>query len=191
MNPAPGNNFRALTVIHQGRTNRIVTEVTLFPAFDFNQTPNPGFPGYKTMALWDTGATGSVITGATAQAMQLAPVGKSQVNHAGGTSEHNNYLINLLLPNDIMTTVRVIEAHDIKDNFGAIIGMDIITQGDFAITNVNGETCMTFRVPSIATIDYVVEGDRLRFSGVNRNAPCPCGSGKKFKVCHGRMASHL
>jgi spermidine synthase len=24
------------------------------------------------------------------------------------------------------------------------------------------------------------------FVGVPRNAPCPCGSGKKFKVCHGR-----
>ncbi|MFX8466508.1 SEC-C metal-binding domain-containing protein [Acinetobacter baumannii] len=21
-----------------------------------------------------------------------------------------------------------------------------------------------------------------------RNAPCPCGSGKKFKHCHGRVA---
>jgi len=21
-----------------------------------------------------------------------------------------------------------------------------------------------------------------------RNAPCPCGSGKKFKLCHGREA---
>jgi preprotein translocase subunit SecA len=23
------------------------------------------------------------------------------------------------------------------------------------------------------------------FEGVNRNDPCPCGSGKKFKKCHG------
>ena len=23
---------------------------------------------------------------------------------------------------------------------------------------------------------------------VNRNAPCPCGSGEKFKHCHGRVA---
>ena len=23
---------------------------------------------------------------------------------------------------------------------------------------------------------------------VGRNEPCPCGSGKKFKVCHGRKA---
>ena len=26
------------------------------------------------------------------------------------------------------------------------------------------------------------------YAGVGRNAPCPCGSGKKFKVCHGRTA---
>jgi preprotein translocase subunit SecA len=23
---------------------------------------------------------------------------------------------------------------------------------------------------------------------VGRNAPCPCGSGKKFKHCHGRVS---
>jgi len=23
---------------------------------------------------------------------------------------------------------------------------------------------------------------------VQRNAPCPCGSGKKYKHCHGRLA---
>jgi preprotein translocase subunit SecA len=22
---------------------------------------------------------------------------------------------------------------------------------------------------------------------INRNAPCPCGSGEKFKFCHGRV----
>ena len=26
------------------------------------------------------------------------------------------------------------------------------------------------------------------YAGVGRNAPCPCGSGKKYKVCHGRNA---
>lgn len=28
-----------------------------------------------------------------------------------------------------------------------------------------------------------------RFKGVQRNDPCPCGSGKKFKYCHGRKSS--
>jgi len=26
------------------------------------------------------------------------------------------------------------------------------------------------------------------FEGVSRNSPCPCGSGKKFKHCHGKAA---
>jgi len=26
------------------------------------------------------------------------------------------------------------------------------------------------------------------FAGVGRNDPCPCGSGKKFKKCHGAAA---
>jgi preprotein translocase subunit SecA len=27
-----------------------------------------------------------------------------------------------------------------------------------------------------------------QFEGVGRNDPCPCGSGKKYKACHGRTA---
>ncbi len=29
---------------------------------------------------------------------------------------------------------------------------------------------------------------RNSFAGVGRNDPCPCGSGKKFKFCHGKLA---
>jgi len=73
----------------------------------------------------------------------------------------------------------------------AIIGMDVICKGDFAITNVNGETRMSFRYPSVGTIDYVVEANKIVYAGINRNAPCPCGakdkSGKsvRYKHCHG------
>jgi preprotein translocase subunit SecA len=27
------------------------------------------------------------------------------------------------------------------------------------------------------------------YAGVGRNAPCPCGSGKKYKMCHGRAGT--
>ena len=30
--------------------------------------------------------------------------------------------------------------------------------------------------------------DPTTWGKVPRNAPCPCGSGKKYKHCHGRMA---
>jgi len=30
------------------------------------------------------------------------------------------------------------------------------------------------------------ETQKQQFKGVGRNEPCPCGSGKKYKKCHGR-----
>ena len=44
---------------------------------------------------------------------------------------------------------------------------------------------MSFRTPSMVEIDYVAQHNRVAFGGVSRNDPCPCGSGRKFKVCHG------
>ncbi|OHE84328.1 MAG: preprotein translocase subunit SecA [Lysobacterales bacterium RIFOXYD1_FULL_69_11] len=38
-----------------------------------------------------------------------------------------------------------------------------------------------------ATPDYQ-NGERDAFAGVGRNDPCPCGSGKKYKHCHGQLA---
>jgi preprotein translocase subunit SecA len=38
-----------------------------------------------------------------------------------------------------------------------------------------------------ATADAAVIDDP--YAGVGRNAPCPCGSGKKFKMCHGRSGA--
>ena len=32
------------------------------------------------------------------------------------------------------------------------------------------------------------QAQEQRFAGVGRNEPCPCGSGKKYKQCHGRLA---
>ena len=36
--------------------------------------------------------------------------------------------------------------------------------------------------------DVAVSDDPATWRNTPRNAPCPCGSGKKFKHCHGRMA---
>lgn len=36
----------------------------------------------------------------------------------------------------------------IIDDVDIIIGMDVITKGDFSITNVNGKTEMIFRLPT-------------------------------------------
>lgn len=61
------------------------------------------------------------------------------------------------MPNGIsIPSVRVIEA-TLTGNFEMLIGMDIISHGDFSFTNVNGKSCFSFRIPSIKKIDYVEE----------------------------------
>lgn len=36
--------------------------------------------------------------------------------------------------------------------------------------------------------DEIDLNDPTTWGKIQRNAPCPCGSGKKFKHCHGRFA---
>jgi preprotein translocase subunit SecA len=37
-------------------------------------------------------------------------------------------------------------------------------------------------------IQAVDPHDESTWAGTSRNAQCPCGSGKKYKHCHGRLA---
>jgi len=151
---------RAFTIKFNGRTNRIVTKVGICPAFDPNQYKGKEAP-YKLLeidAIWDTGATGSVLTTETVKQLGLTPIGSVTVAHAGGTSQSNTYLVNFMLPNRVgFPGVRVTECPNIVGKVGALIGMDIITAGDLALTNVNGVTWMSFRIPSMQSIDYVEE----------------------------------
>ncbi|MGH6933937.1 MAG: preprotein translocase subunit SecA [Dongiaceae bacterium] len=41
--------------------------------------------------------------------------------------------------------------------------------------------------PATVRRPAVTAGDPSTWVGVSRNAPCPCGSGKKYKYCHGKM----
>jgi hypothetical protein len=57
----------------------------------------------------------------------------------------------------------------------ALIGMDVIVNGDFAVTNYGGKTKMSFRVPSLADIDFVrdsneQQGNRQQRREQQRNA---------------------
>ena len=187
--------FNAFTTKHNGRANRITTDIMLSKASEPTKQPKSSIQTHKTKALWDTGSTNSSLTRATIKTLGLVPVGTTMVTHAGGSDQSNTHLVNIILPNKVaIFGVLVTECQNVTGNFGAIIGMDIITQGDFAITNVDGFTWASFRIPSKGHIDYVEEANRMIFSGVGRNDPCPCGKkddrGKpvKFKHCHGRSS---
>ena len=188
-------SFHALTIKHNGLVPRIISPTVISPAYDPAHPPTLT-PLERTVdALWDTGATGSVITATTANALNLSPIGSVTMNTAGGTRLALTYLINMLLPNRVhLVGVQVSECPDNAGQFGAIIGMDIIARGDLAITNTNGHTWLSFRIPSVEAVDFVQQANRLTYAGVQRNAPCPCGKRRdngqpvKFKHCHGTMA---
>ena len=125
------------------------------------------------MAIWDTGATSSSITKKMVDQLNLPPVGQAKVIGVHGEKIVNTYFIDLYLPNKVIVPkVKVTEAsrlgpgkHDI------LIGMDVILLGDFAITNCNKKTIMSFRMPSHKEIDFVPEAEahNLRSKpGINR-----------------------
>jgi hypothetical protein len=183
-------HFFAFTVKYNGLADRIITEVSLTPAYDPKAHKQPPYPLFSTQALWDTGATNSMVTAEVAAAMNLVPIGRTRLKHGGGIAETNTYLVNMFLPNYVAVPgIQVAELPIIGEGFGVLVGMDIISKSDLSITNVGGETWMTFRIPSIERIDYVVEASKIKYAGVGRNDPCPCGSGKKFKQCCGRAVT--
>lgn len=127
------------------------------------------------MAIWDTGATSSVVSDRVVQECGLQPFGPAQVHHAQGTAWTEKYIVSIFLPNNV-TMEKVTVTRGIPSGADILIGMDIISAGDFAVTNLNGRTKFTFRIPSSADIDFVKEYRdeekirQLRRSKVNRDA---------------------
>jgi len=141
----------------------------------------------KYTAIWDTGATHSVITKKVMMECKLWPSGMTKVSHAGGESTSNTYFVNIYLPNRVeVCGVRVTEGVLIG-SVDVLIGMDIISKGDFAVTNKDKITAFSFRIPSMQRIDFAnyvyKEKSTKPVKQIGRNDPCPCGSGKKYKHC--------
>lgn len=140
---------------NSGLSNQLVTLVNII------------FPNTKQSievnAIWDTGATSSVITKNVVKKLGLLPTGRSHVSTANGSAIQDTYIIDLALPNKIIVKdVTVTEASALSGGSEVLIGMDIISLGDFSITNYKNQTCMSFRIPSMHEIDYVKNLD-LKF----------------------------
>ena len=135
--------------------------VQISEAFD-PRSGNPAPIAQPYIAIWDTGATNTVITSKVVTELGLKPSGKVRVHGvgpAGSSQEHdsNTYLVNVFLPNNVgLAGVRVSE-NALGEGCDVLIGMDVITTGDLAITNHNGKTTFSFRVPSCEEIDFVAE----------------------------------
>lgn len=153
--------------------------------FNYNSSIRTDIKG-----IWDTGATSTVITQKVVDALNLTPTGKTLVNTASESNKLvDTYLVDIFLSNELRVKGVQVTIGTIVDGIDCLIGMDIINLGDFSITNYNQKTVMSFRIPSLHEVDYLntITAKPYRSSpSAGRNDPCPCGSGKKYKNCHGK-----
>jgi len=105
-------------------------------------------------AIWDTGASSSLITPEIAEKLNIKPISKTMMaTPSDKRVQCNVYLINIYLPNKAkIVAVQVLEG--IPSSCDMLIGMDVISLGDFAVTNFNGKTAFSFRTPSMTEIDF-------------------------------------
>ena len=79
---------------------------------------------------------------------------------------------------------KVTASHASVDEFGVATDPLGIPQGDASAPAAPGPTIVGAG-PAAKALSQGAAAGGLDFTGVGRNDPCPCGSGKKFKRCHG------
>ena len=144
---------RSFTVTADQRLLTLSTECYISEAWAPSSIqPQPTMQRF--LGIWDTGATASVITQKVVDDCSLKPIATTTINHAQGTSEDVDvFLVNIGLPNRVgFSALRV--AKGVLSGADVLIGMDIISQGDFAITHPDRGTKFSFRVPSQDNIDF-------------------------------------
>ena len=150
------NKIKAFTHNYTGLTTELETRCRVCAYNPNVQHETNSQKIIKFKALWDTGAMASVISTNVVNSLELKPIGKARVFHANGESTVYTYLINILLPNGIEFPSLLVTEGLLSDT-DVLIGMDIISKGDFAITSFDGDTKMSFQIPSTHDIDFVQE----------------------------------
>lgn len=148
-------NTKAFTTEYTGIVNVLNTQCGVCVAYKHEQD---GVVSHvvECDAIWDTGAMGSVISSRLVEVLNLKPIGKAKVYHVNGMSVVNTYLVNIILPNNIQIQ-SVLVTEGVLDDTNMLIGMDIISLGDFSVTSSQGRTKFSFQVPSTHDIDYTKE----------------------------------
>jgi hypothetical protein len=158
MMPSPNQmHVRTLTTAYSGIPQMITSPVEISAAF-LPGVAREALPRLSRIGIWDTGATNTVVTQDIIETLHLRPVGMKCISTSGGMYERYVYLISLTLESHAhFPVLEAVEGHILGSD--VLIGMDVITQGDFAITNKGGMTTFSFRTPSLTTIDFGQEPD--------------------------------
>ena len=175
---------QSFTAANPGLARVLITRVKVASVFD--PSSKPPYPFKEYVGIWDTGATGTVITQKVIDELGLKEISMTKAYGADGEYDTEVYLINMEVPNGLIIQSMRVTRGKLR-GIDVLIGMDVITQGDFAVTNFQGKTIFSFRFPSTECIDFVKPKPILIPQEQGRNEKCSCGSGKKYKHCCGAI----
>ena len=120
---------------------RIITPVTLY------SVPFISSLSLTIEALWDTGASMSAITPEIQKHLRAVPIDRKEIAGIHNTEEVDIVSLSLELPNNVIKKTIRVAVCNISSQVGMILGMDIISLGDFALSNGNAQTLISFAVP--------------------------------------------
>lgn len=151
-----GKDYLAFTQKLEGaRLPALITEITISQNEKL-MIADSKIEHIKTNALWDTGASKTCISNRLVEEMKLPVIGMRKTQCASGVQTVTCHIIDIIMPHKIMLTGVPVLAFAGSIYFDILIGMDLITLGDFAITNAKGNTCFSYRTPPNDThIDFV------------------------------------
>ena len=137
----------------QEKIDSIVTESYVYAPTDLAQGGSVKRVKIQR-SLWDTGASVTLISARVAKVLGLTSIGKSGVSgYNQGIDVKDTFLVHIGLPTgDIITNIMAMEFD--TDEYDVVIGMDVICNGDLAITNKDEKTTFSFRIPSEQEIDF-------------------------------------
>lgn len=140
--------YHAFTSKYEGLSNKLINEVIL----------EQKGSSKLCLAQWDTGASGSCVSEDVINDLGLIPIGMQTMQTPSGSKDVHTYLVDIILPNKVKVEGVVVCGSDIgNQGIQMLIGMDVINQGDFSVSNYDGKTVFSFRTPSKRTTDFVKE----------------------------------
>lgn len=151
MEPLPAHSkHRAFNVSYDEIAYDLISPVSVLPGSADGIPPNSTASAVEVMALWDTGATVSCIKPQLRERLNLPVVqeqGPKVITGVGGVIEVYTTIVNIRLTRNLEIEYCPVSVADFPGNEDILIGMDIITMGDFAVSNTGGKTSFSFAMP--------------------------------------------
>nr|WP_091413262.1 preprotein translocase subunit SecA [Friedmanniella luteola] len=145
-----------------------------------------------------------VVTGGDGRAVQIGARGHGASGNGHRPQEEHGPLVESGPdPDDFGVAVHAVDADEVPEEAEELVALESepvalepepVSRPQVRAKGLGGDRARTlsYTAPdedgSVKTVGQTAAAAD-EYAGVGRNAPCPCGSGKKFKLCHGRSGS--